>query len=211
MRRLPRRQRRGKQCAARRRRRAPPRRHRAPSTRCQDPRRADGRRRTKQSASGAGRGSPRQWESTAPPADGAAAAADGAMRALRREAKDAAIYLAARLPGLDSRRAAACFSSSSPVGAMFVRCFCLCFFLRELAPGAENQRGGFCTFGVTDINSATPVGVVAPGRRRPGAGPAPPGQRRAHRCINDARGACLLSPQPGRPLRSITYPVDHSP
>jgi hypothetical protein len=31
-------------------------------------------------------------------------------------------YLAARLPGLDSRRAAACFSSSSPVGAMVERC-----------------------------------------------------------------------------------------
>ena len=33
--------------------------------------------------------------------------------------RDAAIHLAARLPGLDSRRAAACFSSSSPVGAMW--------------------------------------------------------------------------------------------
>ena len=38
-----------------------------------------GRRRTKQCASGAGRGSPRPWESTAPPADGAVAAADDAM------------------------------------------------------------------------------------------------------------------------------------
>ena len=34
----------------------------------------------KQCAPGAGRGSPRPWESTAPPADGAAAAADEAMR-----------------------------------------------------------------------------------------------------------------------------------
>ena len=52
-----------------------------------------GRRRTKQCASGAGRGSPRPWESTAPPVDGAAAAADGAMRALRREARKGRCYL----------------------------------------------------------------------------------------------------------------------
>ena len=51
------------------------------------------RRRTKQCASGDGRGSPRPWESTAPPVDGAAAAADGAMRALRREARKGRCYL----------------------------------------------------------------------------------------------------------------------
>ena len=67
------------------------------------------------------RGSPRPWESTAP-ADGAAAAVDDAMPGRAPGSllvlQDAARYLAARLPGLDSRRAAACFSSSSPVGAM---------------------------------------------------------------------------------------------
>ena len=46
-----------------------------------------GRRQAKQCTPGAGRGSPRPWESTAPPADGAAAAADGAMRARCREAR----------------------------------------------------------------------------------------------------------------------------
>ena len=35
----------------------------------------------------------RCWESTAPPVDGAAAAADGAMRALRREARKGRCYL----------------------------------------------------------------------------------------------------------------------
>ena len=38
-----------------------------------------GRRQAKQCTPGAGRGSPRPWESTAPPADGAVAAADDAM------------------------------------------------------------------------------------------------------------------------------------
>ena len=80
------------------------------------------RRRTKQCASGAGRGSPRPWESTAPPVDGAAAAADGAMRALRREARKGRCYLlsgAVARVGLAQGRSR--FSSSSPVGAMAAR------------------------------------------------------------------------------------------
>ena len=199
-------------------RRAPPRRRRAPHISL--PRSAP-RRRTKPGASHR-RGAARGRGSTAP-ADGAAAAADESMRARRWEGRPTAAslsyrrcsnYFAARLPGLDSRRAAACFSSSSPVGAIFA-CRLLRVLLGCLGERLDSARRPRCwprlmlhPNGRTRERTA---GVVAPGRRRPGADPAAPGQRRAHRCINDARGACLLSPQPGRPLRSITYPVDHSP
>ena len=93
--------------------------HQAPA--CQDPRRAD-----RAAADEAMRA--RRWEGQ-PPAVGEHSATGRRRRGGggRGDAcpvpggkeRDAAIHLAARLPGLDSRRAAACFSSSSPVGAMW--------------------------------------------------------------------------------------------
>ena len=182
-------------------RRAPPRRRRAPHISL--PRSAP-RQRTKPGASHR-RGAARGRGSTAP-ADGAAAAADESMRARRWEGRPPAAslsyrrcsnYFAARLPGLDSRRAAACFSSSSPVGAIFA-CRLLRVLLGCLGERLDSARRPRCwprlmlhPNGRTRERTA---GVVASGRRRPGADPAAPGQRRAHRCINDARCLSALSP-----------------
>ena len=179
-------------------RRAPPRRRRAAHISL--PRSAP-RQRTKPGASHR-RGAARGRGSTAP-ADGAAAAADESMRARRWEGRPTAAslsyrrcsnYFAARLPGLDSRRAAACFSSSSPVGAIFA-----CRLLRVLLAASESGwilRGGLvvgpgscCT---PTVARKTNSSSRRPGRRRPGAGPKAPGLR-ARRCIGDARGACLLN------------------
>ena len=163
-------------------RRAPPRRRRAAHISL--PRSAP-RRRTKPGASHR-RGAARGRGSTAP-ADGAAAAADESMRARRWEGRPTAAslsyrrcsnYFAARLPGLDSRRAAACFSSSSPVGAIFA-----CRLLRVLLAASESGwilRGGLvvgpgscCTPTVARENEqqeSSPRGDVArePVRRPPG-------------------------------------------
>ena len=163
-------------------RRAPPRRRRAPHISL--PRSAP-RQRTKPGASHR-RGAARGRGSTAP-ADGAAAAVDESMRARRWEGRPPAAslsyrrcsnYFAARLPGLDSRRAAACFSSSSPVGAIFA-----CRLLRVLLAASESGwilRGGLvvgpgscCTPTVARENEqqeSSPRGDVArePVRRPPG-------------------------------------------
>ena len=100
-----------------------------------------GRRRTKQCASGAGRGSPRPWESTAPPVDGAAAAADGAMRALRREARKGRCYLlsgAVARVGLAQGRGLFLELLTSGRHVGLKDCFCPSFLLR-----ASRQRRVF--------------------------------------------------------------------
>ncbi len=192
-------------------RRAPPRRRRAPHISL--PRSAP-RRRTKPGASHR-RGAARGRGSTAP-ADGAAAAADESMRARRWEGRPTAAslsyrrcsnYFAARLPGLDSRRAAACFSSSSPVGAIFA-----CRLLRVLLAASESGwilRGGLvvgpgscCTPTVARENQQQQSSPreTSPGSRSEGprATPCPPVHRRRARLpvFSTTRARCFNAGYP---------------
>ena len=147
--------------------------------------------RTKQCAPGAGRGSPRPWESTAPPADGAAAAADGAMRALRREARKGRCYsLSGAVARVGLAEGRGLFLELLTSGRHVV------LKLRLLAGprvfGGESSRQGrqaapSAYNGYARENQ--PRSEPSPGRRRPGAGPAPPGtcppvhRRRARCCL----------------------------
>ena len=152
---------------------------------------ADGRSNARPVLGGAapGRGRAQRHRSTAPPPRRTERCAPCAGR----QGKDAAIYLAARLPGLDSRRAAACFSSSSPVGAMVQKVASKKLGLRKFFGGDGSRWGSQAQVAPQRSHVRTNSSSRRPGRPRPGAGPAPPGLRRAHRCIGDARGACLLN------------------
>ena len=201
-------------------RRAPPRRRRAPHISL--PRSAP-RRRTKPGAFHR-RGAARGRGSTAP-ADGAAAAADESMRARRWEGRPTAAslsyrrcsnYFAARLPGLDSRRAAACFSSSSPVGAIFA-----CRLLRVLLAASESGwilRGGLvvgpgscCTPTVARENQQQQSSPreTSPGSRSEGPrATSSPVHRRRARCLSSqlrvpdesTRDIRLVAPTKNHPL-----------
>ena len=169
---------------------------------CQDPRRADGAPTDEAMRA-------RCWEGQ-PPAVGEHSATgrrrgsgggrSHARPAPRGKERDAAIHFAARLPGLDSRRAAACFSSSSPVGAIVSCWLAFTESCGQFCDGAARRaRAKLHTNGPTSEPTAA---VVAPGdvaRDRSG------GPRATSSPVHRARAAVPVFSPPRATSLSYNY------
>ena len=213
LRRLPRRQRRGEQCAARRRRRAPPRRRRAPSARLPRSAPRPVGRRTKQCAPGAGEGQPPRLHG--PTGRCSFTWRRGCRGWTRAGQLPASRALRRRVPWyrklrrkLGLRRRYAYGSTESPAGQG------LASYQQIPFKATLCANGGFGLCGNMGLACENPrAAVVAPARgrrRRPGAGPAPPGYELAG--ASGARGGAVFSPPRATSLSYNYAPAaDESP